>query len=226
MHTSSEEEPPPEREFDQSTAWERLEAAAAEAITDLPEFPGFFERTMLQLECSHTGTVNEEYINLELSYRFSAEVSNQDLVREEYRTALRDKWAAAGYDIHRDVQQGDDPPFYALEALQPDGINLWYEVAGYVVLHVQSGCIKTVEGGDYNPDCPTPLGGVTRENDHASKFCSNIDTVYPGEEIASEAVDPFATPSGESSSTPARMVPWAREPDPRETGPTSYEGLL
>lgn len=225
MHTSGEEEPPPERDFDQSTAWERLEAAAAEAITELPEFPGFFERSMLKLECSHGGEANEEYINLELAYRFSKEDSESDLTRATYLDLFRAKWSEAGYDVHKDQPSGTGK-FHTLEALRPDGINYWYDVSGYVVLKVQSGCIKAIEGGDYNPDCPTPLGGVTRENDHASKYCSNIDTVYPGEEIASEAVDPFATPSGESSSTPAGMVPWAREPDPRETGPTSYEGLL
>jgi hypothetical protein len=221
----TKEELPPERDFDQSTAWELLEAAAAEAIADLPNFPGFYQRGMNPLECSHAGAVDGEYINLELSYRFSVEDSGTELTRSDYLDLLRDRWSEAGYDIHRDRPSGTGKD-HSLEARRPDGINYWYDVSGYVSLKVQSGCIKAVEGGDYIPDCPTPLGGVTRENDLASKYCSDINTVYP-EESPTEAIDPFATPSGESESpSPAGMVPWARQPDPAESGPSSYEGQL
>ncbi|MBO3735833.1 hypothetical protein [Glycomyces niveus] len=225
MSPEHEKQDPPERSFDQSTAWQVLEDAAAEAIADLPDFPGFEVRTMQLTYCEQYGETGKEYVAYELTYEFSDDVSADPLVRETYRELLREKWNSSGYDVHRDEQRGDDPPFYSLEARRPDQVNYWYWVAGLTVLRVQSGCIKAAEGGEYNPDCPTPLGGVTRENDRASKYCSNIDTVYPGEETTSEAVDPFSTPS-EESSAPAGMVPWSREPKEAESSPATYEGLL
>ncbi|MCH7232971.1 hypothetical protein L0U85_19240 [Glycomyces sp. L485] len=196
MNTAGSEETPPEREFDQSTAWERLEEAAAEAIADLPDFPGFEVRTMKMLECEHDGEVDEKYVNLELGYQFSRDVSDYELVREAYRTELRALWEQEGYDIHRDAQRGDDPPHYSLEARRPDGINYWYRVAGLVELAVQSGCVKAIDG--FVAECPDPLGGVTEENDRARDDCIATDTTYsqePSEAESDQAIAPFRWPA-------------------------------
>lgn len=181
-------EAPPEREFDQSTAWQRLEAAAAEAIADLPDFPGFEVRVMLFHACEHQGVVNEDYISLELTYQFSEETSRDPLVREAYLELLRQRWRSAGYDIHRDKASGTGRD-HSLEARRSDGINYWYSVAPLTALIVQSGCVKAVD--DWEPAaCPAPLGGVTGDNDRARKHCAG----FPDDiEYDTDAIDPFAS---------------------------------
>lgn len=218
----SDDQQPPEREFDESTALERMEEAAAEAIAELPDFPGFHVRTLMKLECTHDGEVDKSYVNYELGYQFSLEVSEEPQVRETYRELLRKQWDEAGYDIHRDTQMGDDPPHYALEARRPDGINLWYRVAGLTVLKIQSGCVEAVEG--FYPECPDPLGGVTKENDRARNDCSTIETEYseePSETASDEALAPF-------EGAPAATVPFTADTaDPKAfEPPSSYEGQL
>ncbi len=194
MSDSPAPETPPKREFDQSTAWHQLEAAAAEAIADLPDFPGFEVRVMLFHACEHQGVVDEDYVNMELAYQFSEESSKDPLARETYLELLRLRWQEAGYDVHRDEASGTGRD-HSLEARRPDGINYWYSVAPLTALIVQSGCIKAVEGWDATP-CPPPLGGVLPENDRASKHCAG----YPDDvEYATDAIDPFASGSASPS---------------------------
>lgn len=222
MSSNRDESPiyPPEREFDQTTAWELMHEAAAEAIADLPDFPGFEIRTVKLHYCEQFGETGEEYVSYDLAYEFSEEVSKDPLVRETYVDLLREKWNQAGYDIHRDEPSGTGK-YYSIEATRPDGMNLYYRVAGLTVLHIQTGCIESVGGKDYYPPCLTPLGGVTEENDWATKFCSNIETVYPSEEATSEAVAPF-------ESRPGVPIPFAADAARGERdGPTGgYEGLI
>jgi hypothetical protein len=189
MSPEQEVQYPPERDFDQSTAWQRLEDAAAEAIADLPDFPGFNVRTMMVTNCEQYGETGEEYVQLDLTYEFSEEISQDPLVRETYVDLLREKWNTSGYDVHRDEPSGTGK-YYSIEAVRPDGINYWYWAAGLVVFHIQSGCVEATEAGD-NPPCPIPLGGVTRENDRATKFCDSTGMVYPDEEETADAIAPF-----------------------------------
>lgn len=199
----TDDERPPEREFDQSTGWNRMEEAAAEAIDGLPDFPGFEVRHMQTLECTHEGVADEEYINLELSYEFSEDVSKDPLVRETYLELLRDKWEQANYDIHRDQPSGTGKN-HSLEAQRPDGINYWYWVAGLTQLKIQSGCMKAVEG--WSPECPEPLGGVTPENDQAAKrYCKADD---PTEKT--DAIAPF---EGTQAGGPTGVIPWSHGTD-------------
>lgn len=197
-------EQPPEREFDQSEAWTRLEAAAAEAIEGLPEFPGFEVRTLMIMGCGERDQYEEQWTSLELSYQFSEDISADPLVRETYLELLRDKWTEAGYEIHRDSQTDGEPPHYALEARRPDGINYWYWAAGYSGLSIQSGCVKSVE--NWEPECPEPLGGVTAENDRAAmKHCTPEES--PTEET--DALAPF-------EGTPAAIAPFSANGNHRE----------
>lgn len=165
MDNGGEVETPPEREFDQSTAWSRMEEAVAEAIDGVPDFPGFEERRLLELACTHNGAADEEYTKLELTYVFSAEDSAANLVREEYVELLRSRWVEAGYDVHRDESYGKDPIFHEVEATRPDGINYWLVAANYVSLKVQSGCVKKAS----SDECPPPLGNVPPDNDLAGR---------------------------------------------------------
>lgn len=204
-------EQPPDREFDQSTAWDRIEEAAAESIDGLPDFPGFKVRILQKLECTHNGQADEEYVNLELSYQFSEEISNDPLVRETYLAHFREQWQEAGYDIHRDTQVGDDPPHYALEARRSDGVNYWYRVGRLAVLKIQSGCVKVVEG--WPSACPDPLGGVTPENDRAAKrYCETGEEAETSEEA--DAIAPFG---GATAADAPGAAPWARGPEGPES---------
>jgi hypothetical protein len=186
MNADEPVEAPPERDFDESTAWTRMEEAAAEAISELPDFPGFETRKMLELSCTHNGEVDEDYTKFELTYMFSAEASATDLVHEEYVSLLREQWTAAGYDVHRDEAYGQNPVFHDLEATRPDGINYWLIAANYTSLVIQSGCVK--KSGEASK-CPAPLGGVTPENDIAGRqACSGA---YDEPAAESDAIAPF-----------------------------------
>lgn len=179
MSADNSTQTPPERDFDDSTAWVRMEEAVAEAIAGLPEFPGFEERRMLELACKHNGEVNEDYTRFELTYAFSAEDSATDLVHEEYVRLLREQWSEAGYDIHRDESVGEDPTFYDVEARRPDGVNYWLTAAHYTSLTIQSGCVKKSGKSSH---CPSPLGGVTPENDIAGQLACGTAYDDPTEE--------------------------------------------
>lgn len=201
-----ETEQPPDREFDQSEAWTRLEAAAAEAIEGLPDFPGFQERSLMVMGCGERDQYDVQWVSLELSYLFSEELSADPLTRETYLNLLREKWTDAGYDVHRDTKTSGEPPHYALEAMRPDGINYWYRAAGYTGLTLQSGCVKKVE--DWAPECPEPLGGVAAENDYTTqKYCTTEDSTTE----EADAVAPF---EGGHAAAPLGTIPWQnRAPD-------------
>jgi hypothetical protein len=189
MNTDDPAETPPERDFDESTAWTRMEEAATEAIADLPNFPGFETRKLLELSCTHEGQTDSDYIQFELTYTFGAEDSATNLVHEDYVNLLREQWSEAGYDVHRDEAYGQDPVFHDLEATRPDGINYWLVAANYTSLTVQSGCVKRAASSE----CPPPLGGVLPENDIAGRqTCGGAYDEPTGE---TEAIDPFATGS-------------------------------
>ena len=209
-------EAPPERDFDSSAAWSRMEEAAAEAIAELPDFPGFEERRMLELSCKHNREVNNYCTRFELTYMFSAEDSATELVHEDYVDLLREQWTEADYDVHRDESRGEDPVFHDLEATRPDGINYWLIAANYTSLVVQSGCVKRNGGSE----CPPPLGGVTEENDIAGRqACGGLYDEPPEEADAiapfdgtQAAMTPFRSGNAEELSIGS---PWLEGIDPR-----------
>jgi hypothetical protein len=205
MNTDEPAETPPEREFDETTAWIRMEEAAAEAIAELPDFPGFEERRLLELSCSHDGQTDSDYTQLELTYAFSAEDSATDLVHEDYVNLLREQWTGAGYDVHRDEAYGQNPVFYDLEARRPDGINYWLIAANYTSLVIQSGCVK--KSGAV-PECPPPLGGVTPENDIAGRRACGGNYDEPTAEA--DAIAPFG-------GTPAAFIPFPADGSRRDS---------
>lgn len=220
--SDSPDEPtePPERDFDESTVVERLDEAVAEAIEVLPDFPGFESRSMSTQTCSHNGEVDEDYIRYEMTYQFSAEDSESELVHQTYVEVLRQAWTEAGYDIHRDETRGSDDPHYIIEAIRPDGINYWVRAANYTNITVQSGCVRR---SSETPACTTPLGGVTRENDLAriSGTCAGTETVYPDDTESADAMAPFE--GGQADFTPF-TGPGRR--DESFGHPVSYEGQL
>lgn len=177
-------EQPPEREFDQSEAWDRMEAAVAESVEGLTDFPGFEVRMLTTSGCSHNGKTDEDYVNLELTYQFSAEDSATTLVHETYVGEFREQWTEAGYDIHRDETRGSDYLHHIIEARRPDGINYWYTAANLATLVVQSGCVK--KAGVWPSSCPEPIGGVTDDRAPQAE-CNDIGESSEG----TDAVAPF-----------------------------------
>jgi hypothetical protein len=212
------EEQPPASEYTEAQAFAPMVAEVAETVAALPDFPGFDSRSWNELPCSHNGIDNQDYVNIEIRYGFDDAASASPLVRETYVDTLRERWTELGYDIHRE-ETTPDGEHTAIEARREDGINLWYRVAGGVSLLVQSGCVPKSEPGEiqYIP----PAGGIVP----GSKWDTiDIDGVQG---VPEEPIEESASPFGDSgSASPPGMVPWSREPESNESGPSSYDGQL
>lgn len=211
-------EEPPESTYTEAEAFAPMESAATEAVAVLPDFPGFESRSWNELPCSHNGIDNSDYVNIEIRYGFNDADSMTPLVRETYVDSLREYWEIQGYEIHRDEPSGTGK-YYSLEARREDGINLWYRVSGGVSLLIKSGCVPKSDGSEiqYIP----PAGGLAPGSKWDTVDIEGVQGVPEGP--SEEATSPFEE---SESSSPAGMVPWAREPDPAEDSPSAYEGLL
>lgn len=179
---------PPESRYTQAEAYAPMEAAVAEAVAALPDFPGFEERLWTELPCDRGGVPDPEYTNIEIEYAFSLPDSGTPLVRESYVAALREHWTAAGHEITIDeATEKAERTDHSLAATREDGISLWYWVSGYTVLRVQSGCVPVSDAGDieYVP----PAGGVEPggEGDKVGEY-------FPEGVPAGQAVNPFDPP--------------------------------
>ncbi len=184
------QDPPPERDFDEAEAYPLMEQIVADTVADLPDFPGFHQRSYARPEdCGEAlGGRYDGWVALEIRYGFTGEDSATELVKIEYTNLLRERWAAAGYDVHRDdIDPGTGRG--SLEAERPDGVNLWWWVADGVSLTVQTGCVPATSGFD-KPDYIPPAGGGL-DTDHAVAG----DLMSPPEDGDAAAVDPFASGS-------------------------------
>jgi hypothetical protein len=180
---------PPESQYTQAEAYAPMEAAAAEAVAALSDFPGFEQRLWAELPCSRNGVDDPDFTNIEIEYRFSLPDSASPLVRETYVDALRELWTSLGYELTLDeATELADRTDYSLAATREDGISLWYWVSGYVVLRIQSGCVPVSDHADieYVP----PTGGVEPGGEH-----DIVGEYFPeGVPTAHEAVAPFESP--------------------------------
>ncbi|MFC3493012.1 hypothetical protein [Glycomyces rhizosphaerae] len=204
------QDPPPEREFGEAEAYPLLEQIVADTVTDLPDFPGVYRRGYARpQDCGETsGSQYDGWVAIEIWYGFTGDISATDLVKLEYTNLLRQAWTDAGYDVHRDTINPDTGRG-SLEAVRPDGINLWWSVADGVSLTLQTGCVPATEGFE-KPEYIPPAGGVLPENDLAVKG-DNFEN--PPEDATDEAVDPFATAQPVSAPVPF-------------DSPDSYDGLI
>lgn len=206
---------PPEAVYTEAEAFAPMEAEVADIVASLPDFPGFYTRSWNEMVCSHNGIDNGDYVNIEIRYGFADADAATGTVRNTYVSKLRERWTDLGYEIRRDEASGTGKD-YSLEARRDDGINLWYSVATKVTLYVQSGCVPKSDPSEIEYIAPT--GGVDAGSQRDN---IRIDGFEGMPEAPSEtATDPF------QESSPTGMVPWAREPDGSETGPSSYEGQL
>lgn len=188
--TLMNQDPPPAREFDEAESYPLLEQIVADTIAELPDFPGFYDRIyMTPTDCGETlGDQYDGWVAVEIRYGFSTENSKSPLVREEYTGLLREQWKEAGFDIHQD-EFDPETGYGSLEAELPNGVNLWWWVAGGVSWRLQTGCVPATPDFEL-PDYIPPAGGVLPANDAAAQNRMN-----PPEDTSTEAVDPFATES-------------------------------
>lgn len=157
---------PPERDFNQTQAYEILHDSFHENIEYMDDFPGFEIRRYSKLECESPDGTSTDFVRMEIAYVFSWEDSETEKVRDDYFEALKEAWDEAGYDIHRDDvrHEGDRKN---LEAKRPDGVNYWYRVWDRVRLYVQSGCVQATEITE--PYIP-PIDHVEPKNDQMHKY--------------------------------------------------------
>jgi hypothetical protein len=204
-------ETPPDTEYTQAEAYRPMEAAIAEAVEALPEFPGFSERFWSEMPCSHNGLDDPDYTSIEITYRFSEEVSASDLVRTEYLDVLRDHWTQLGYEISLDEskERADGRVDHNLTADRQDGIVLWYKMWGIVSINAQSGCVPVSDKGDIEYIAPT--GGIEPGSAGDGIIEAYFPDGIPTDQAA--AIDPFAT-----SQAAFGLVPF--------DSPDSYDGLI
>ncbi|GAA2269203.1 hypothetical protein GCM10009853_023370 [Glycomyces scopariae] len=179
---------PPESTYTQAESYAPMEAAVADSIAELPDFPGFGSRTWHQGPCSHNGVDDPDYTNVEIWYDLSTENSQSELVREVYVAVLRDAWESLGYEITADdTDQLEDRVDRLLSAQRGDGISITYAVGRYAGFIVNSGCVPVSDPDEieYLP----PVGGVEPGSDK-----DNVERYFPDGIPTDQAaaVDPFA----------------------------------
>lgn len=200
---------PPESRYTQAEAYAPMEAAVADSLTVLTDFPGFQRRGWRENPCSHNGIDDPDYTNIEIYYSMSTENSQSDLVRAEYVDLLRDLWESQGYEITTDDEdQLETRVDRSLVAVREDGISLWYAVGKYAGFIIQSGCVPVSDPSEieYIP----PVGGIEPGGEG-----DNVGDYFPDGIPTDQAavVNPFA-----DAQAIGALVPF--------TPPESYEDLL
>ncbi|MFG3341729.1 hypothetical protein [Glycomyces sp. NPDC048151] len=182
-------EQPPTPAYTQAEAYAPMEAAVADIVAVLPDFPGFERRVWGKTPCSHDGVQDPDYTNVEIEYRFTKEQSQTPLVRERYVDILREHWTALGYRIIADrTLEARDRIDRELIAFRPDDrVKLWYSAAFYTVVRIRSGCVPVSDLGEieYVP----PSGGIVPggRNDRVQRY-------FPDGIPSGDAVNPFDSP--------------------------------
>ncbi|WP_199043560.1 hypothetical protein [Glycomyces salinus] len=180
-------ETPPASAYTQAEVYAPMEAEVADLVEALPDFPGFERRSWAELPCTHDGMRVPGYTNVELRYRLSIPDSESDLVRQRYTDIARTRWADRGLEITADLETDlGHRVDRELVAVRDDGVKLWYSVARYAALMVQSGPVPT--SGETEIEYIPPAGGITPggPGDKVSRY-------FP-EGIPAEPATPFESP--------------------------------
>lgn len=181
---------PPESEYKQAEVYAPAEAAVADLVNVLPDFPGFANRSWGEIPCSHNGVDDPNYTSVEIRYQFSAEDSATPLVNEEYVNLLREHWTSLGYEIARDdATEGDGGTYRDIKTVTDNGVSIWYSAAYLATFMVSfGGCVPVSDKGEieYLP----PAGGITPGSDG-----DRVGNYFPeGIPTSHEAVAPFDSP--------------------------------
>lgn len=180
---------PPPSVYTQAEAYAPMEAAVADLVGALPDFPGFEKRVWAKNPCGHNGVDDPRYTNVEIEYRFSKTDSQNPLVRERYVDVLREYFTSLGYPIVADQEsEARDRTDRDLIAFRPsDEVRIWYSVAYYTAVRVRSGCVPVSDLSEieYVP----PTGGIVPggRKDLVGKY-------FPDGIPVADAVNPFESP--------------------------------
>jgi hypothetical protein len=213
---------PPDAHYTQAEAYAPMEAAAADAIAVLPDFPGFEKRSWSRVPCSRGGVDDPTYTNVEISYWFSIEDSGLDRVRSQYVDILREHWTSLGYEIiHEENRERPDGSTARGTAVKrDDDITLWYSASGYAVLIIQSGCVPVsdLDEFEYIP----PAGGIEpgSEGDIVDRY---FPDGIPTEDASADAIAPFEG-TGAAANGLVGVIPWNLDDD--DDARNRYDGLL
>lgn len=181
---------PPESEYTQAEVYAPAEAAVAELVEALPDFPGFEKRSWAQMPCSHNGVDDPDFTQVEIRYMFTAEDSATPLVNEQYVDVLRERWTSLGYEITRDdTVEGENGAYRDLMTVTDKGVSLWYSAAYIATLNVSfGGCVRVSEPGEF--EYIPPSGGIEPGGPN-----DGVDRYFPeGIPDTREAVNPFESP--------------------------------
>jgi hypothetical protein len=181
-------ETPPERRYTQAESYAPAEAAVADLVAALPDFPGFARRSWAELPCTRAGVEDPARTNVEVRYQFSVQDSGSALVNERYVALLRRHWTALGHRIVRDdAMPFSDITHRDLAAVREDGITVWYAAAHIATVMVQSGCVPRSDPADI-PYIP-PSGGI-----RPGGRGDNVGEYFPEGIPAARPADPFDAP--------------------------------
>jgi hypothetical protein len=181
---------PPESDHTQAEVYAPAEAAVADLVEALPDFPGFEKRSWGELPCTHNGVEDPNYTTVEVRYQFSAEDSATPLVNEQYVDTLRERWTGLGYTITMDTTTEVEAGVYRdLAVITDAGVSIWYSAAYLATLMVRfGGCVPVSDKADI--EYIAPAGGI-----EPGGKGDNVGEYFPdGIPAVHEAVAPFDSP--------------------------------
>jgi hypothetical protein len=181
---------PPESDHTQAEVYAPAEAAVADLVEALPDFPGFEKRSWGELPCTHNGVEDPNYTTVEVRYQFSAEDSATPLVNEQYVDTLRERWTGLGYTITMDTTTEVEAGVYRdLAVITDAGVSIWYSAAYLATFMVRfGGCVPVSDKADI--EYIAPAGGI-----EPGGKGDNVGEYFPdGIPAVHEAVAPFDSP--------------------------------
>jgi hypothetical protein len=181
---------PPESDHTQAEVYAPAEAAVADLVEALPDFPGFEKRSWGELPCTHDGVEDPNYTTVEVRYQFSAEDSATPLVNEQYVDTLRERWTGLGYTITMDTTTEVEAGVYRdLAVITDAGVSIWYSAAYLATFMVRfGGCVPVSDKADI--EYIAPAGGI-----EPGGKGDNVGEYFPdGIPVVHEAVAPFDSP--------------------------------
>lgn len=146
------DEPNPERSFDSSEGWDRLDAVIAASLPALEAVEGFnVTQGPHDAEmdvCEDGAAWDEEWVDLRIVY-YLGDLEPGSEISLEYMDQLKAAWAESGYtltgDSSAEAATGDQLRGYGVSAADEEGVTVAYTVGyGQAKLEARTGCILKV----------------------------------------------------------------------------------